>query len=435
MLQRILAALAALALSVPTASAAQSEAGVPVTELLGAAAEGAVAVLRGERPAVDVFAPAFLAQVPPEQLTGLIEQLQPQFGDLVGLERLDATGPTSGTIAFRFERAVGTGQIAIDAQGRIVGLNIAAFEPIDDSFEDIAAELSAMPGEAGMIVARLSDGAPVVLAALQPDRQFAVGSTFKLYVLSALSRAVAAGEFAWDDVVRLTRPSLPSGQMQDWPAQAPVTIQTLATMMISVSDNTATDRLVELLGRDRIEIELRASAHSDPDRTLPFLSTREAFAIKSLPAAQRSRWIAASDPASRRALLQEWGNRMEIENIDLVALSTSDPLDIESIEWFASPNDVVRLYSRIVAAGDETVLDILAVNSGVGAEAENWAYAGYKGGSEPGVLNLSHLLRARDGEWYVASLSSNDPAAPLDMQALELLGLRMVVATRAFAGD
>ena len=66
----------------------------------------------------------------------------------------------------------------------------------------------------------------------------AIGSTFKLYVLSALSHAIARGEHRWDEVVTLNQRSFPSGQMQDWPRSTPVTLQTLATMMIAISDNT-----------------------------------------------------------------------------------------------------------------------------------------------------------------------------------------------------
>ena len=51
---------------------------------------------------------------------------------------------------------------------------------------------------------------------------------------------------------------------QDWPKGAPVTLHTLATLMISISDNTATDQLIAIVGRDAIAEELRASGHAEP---------------------------------------------------------------------------------------------------------------------------------------------------------------------------
>lgn len=44
--------------------------------------------------------------------------------------------------------------------------------------------------------------------------------------------------------------SLPGGILQNWPKGAPLTLHTLAGLMISQSDNTAADTLLEILGRD-----------------------------------------------------------------------------------------------------------------------------------------------------------------------------------------
>ena len=57
--------------------------------------------------------------------------------------------------------------------------------------------------------------------------------------------------------------------MQDWPPGAAVTVETLATLMISVSDNTATDTLIRLVGRERVEARLAASGHQPARRDAP----------------------------------------------------------------------------------------------------------------------------------------------------------------------
>ena len=44
--------------------------------------------------------------------------------------------------------------------------------------------------------------------------------------------------------------------------------------MIAISDNTATDHLIDLVGRDRVEAALTVFGHSDPAMTVPFLTTR-----------------------------------------------------------------------------------------------------------------------------------------------------------------
>jgi hypothetical protein len=64
--------------------------------------------------------------------------------------------------------------------------------------------------------------------------------------------------------------------------------------------------------------------------------------------------------------------------------------------------------------GLEQVLPILAVNKGISISETAWAYAGFKGGSEPGVLNGTFLLRSRSGKWYALSAGWNDPEKEVD---------------------
>ncbi|TGD67441.1 hypothetical protein EYC08_01910 [Tabrizicola sp. WMC-M-20] len=81
---------------------------------------------------------------------------------------------------------------------------------------------------------------------------------------------MTAGQRDWADVVRLDSHhiSLPSGLMQDWPVGSSVTLHTAALLMIAESDNTATDLLIDLLGRDRIAARLGLA-------TQDLLTTRE----------------------------------------------------------------------------------------------------------------------------------------------------------------
>ena len=78
-----------------------------------------------------------------------------------------------------------------------------------------------------------------------------MGSAFKLGVLKALKEQIAGGRHSWDEVAELTAPdlSLPSGIIQGWPMGAPLTLHSLAALMISISDNTATDVLMRVVGR------------------------------------------------------------------------------------------------------------------------------------------------------------------------------------------
>lgn len=389
-------------------------------------ADDVVAVLQGVKAAEDVFDDAFLAQVSPAQLAQLTTSLTAQFGPIIGVENVAMQGPDSGKVVFRFERALGTSAMSIQASPpyRVTGLLIQTFDPIDDSLAKIRADLDALPGNVSVFFAPL-DAAAKPIMARDAETQYAVGSTFKLYILSALARSVEAGERQWSDVIALDRRSLPSGQMQNWPANSPVTLHTLATMMISISDNTATDILLHEVGRDAVERELIASGHSDPERTLPFLSTLELFALKGSPS-NAAKYLVADD-AGKRRILADFEDDVG-GNPDLITPPRfSAPTQIDTLEWFASGRDLQRLMRRIVALNDPTARDIMTVSKALPqARVNKWAYVGYKGGSEPGVLNLTWLLQDKAGTWHVLALSWNDTKADVDKTALDLIAQRLV---------
>jgi hypothetical protein len=389
-------------LALPLAARAQDEA------VLTRRGEDVAALIRGEIAYDQVFGPAFVNAVPEAQFDALVTQLSGQMGDFVGLESVVPEGsPGAGTISLRFATAIASGPLQLEAAPpfRIAGLRLNAFRPVAANGESTVDLVSALSGTTTLYLARL-DGSQVILDH-NGDRQLAIGSTFKLYVLSALVQSIARGERKWEDVVPLTERSFPSGQMQGWPPGTPVTLQTLATMMISISDNTATDQLMQVLGRDAVDAELRASGHAQPSATLPTMSTREMFLLKLGPEEQLTRY-AAGNEAQRRAVLAG----LDDGQLDMALMQQvfADGPHHVDVEWFASARDLAAVYRRL--AGDPVASAILGINPGIDrATFGPWTFVGYKGGSEPGVLNLSWLLRDPAGQPWVLVMTWNDPAA------------------------
>lgn len=399
MIRIILCVLGVLA-AVTQPASAQSD------EQVRQRAEDVVAVIRGDMPYADVFAPSFVAAVPEAQFEVLTAQLTAQMGAFVGLEGIEpGSASGSGQIALRFEQAIISGPLQLEgaAPYRVAGLQLNQIAPVNDAGLSVVEQVQALPGETAMLFARI-DGSEVI-ATHNAGGQFAIGSTFKLYVLSALSRSIARGERNWDDVVMLTERSFPSGQMQDWAPGSPVTLHTLATLMISISDNTATDQLMAVMGRDAVEAELAATGHADPAATLPFLTTRELFLLK-LGADEGLRAYAAAGLPERRAILAGLQSR-ELDVADIQTVFSAGPRFID-IEWFASAEDIGGVFTRLTP--DPVALEILSINLATDrSHFDGWDYAGYKGGSEPGVLNFSWLLRDEAGAWWVLAMSWNNP--------------------------
>ncbi len=302
------------------------------------------------------------------------------------------------------------------------GVGAGPIDPEESAATTIAADLDRLGGRTAVWFGPLT-GAPVFVHG-DPEAQFAIASAFKLYVLAAVARAVNEDRLTWDTVVALDRKSLPSGIMQDWPDGSPVTIHTLATLMISRRDNTAADLLIETLGRDVIAAELRASGHSQPSLTLPFLKTVENFVLKSTgPGAA----YAAADDAGQARLLDDLSaasvDRAKINEV----FAANVPILIETVEWFASMDDQRRLLQVLTGPEQEAARAIMAVNPALPVPVRShWSYVGYKGGSEPGVLDLTWLLRDRAGTWHMLAMSWNDPARPLDETALLAIAWRVL---------
>jgi beta-lactamase class A len=186
-------------------------------------------------------------------------------------------------------------------------------------------------------------------------------------------------------VAELTAPdiSLPSGMLQGWPAGSPLTLHTLASLMISISDNTATDLLMRVVGRDAVETALGIA---------PALTTRELFVLK----AERdllARYL-AGDVGAKRAVLVEVATHPLPDGSK--ALSPHD----QGAEWYVSP---MALCALIESVAD---LDVVRINPGV-ANKKDWAQVAFKGGSEIGVLNLTTAVIAKDGTRYCVAASWN----------------------------
>ncbi len=386
--------------------------------------EQVVALVNGEIEPGDIFTDGFLAAVPPSQLATISQQLTSQFGAALSVEGVYPVNATRAGLQIRMERAIAKGGIAIDPndENRISELLFQEFEPVDDTSAKIEADLNALPGEVSAYLAPLDGGDAVI--SIDPEKQMAIGSTFKLYVLAALAQDVAKGERSWGDVIELDVTSFPSGAMQNWPQGAPVTLHTLASMMISISDNTATDQLIKVLGKERLAQILSDSGHSSAELNDPFLTTRELFLLKGGDKARLATYASANAQVRAQILAGLETNPPSAGQIEQAF--SSGPIAID-IEWFASTADLTNLFSFMETYADDTTYDIMAINpSAPRAVREKWAYIGYKGGSEPGVLNLTWLLIDKQDVPHILALSWSNPDASIEPTQLELIAQRIL---------
>jgi hypothetical protein len=282
-----------------------------------------------------------------------------------------------------------------------------AWSSIDREFQRIA------PAN-NLLVAEFSGNSCNTIHDVNADTRLAVASTFKLYVLGELGRQVRAGNVTWDEHIRLNNDfrSMPSGDYAWVPAGRSATIRQLAEAMMWRSDNTATDHLIDRLGRENVESAFAAYGHSSPEVNVPLLLTRELFAIKMLqPEAWMTQYMAASD-TEQLAMVRTHVSPVRI-NPDGGWGKWNGPTAIDGIEWFASASDLCRvavgLWTLGAQPGMEPIRDILSGNRGGVDDASTWTHVGFKNGYEAGVVNVTYVLERNDGRVFFVSAGFNHP--------------------------
>lgn len=107
-------------------------------------------------------------------------------------------------------------------------------------------------GEAAYLAHNLTTGEE---AGYRADAVMPTASTIKLLVLAEVVRQAEAGRFELDDPLPLVPDDRTggSGILKDLSPDVLLSIRDHATLMIALSDNTATRALVRLAGRERIE--------------------------------------------------------------------------------------------------------------------------------------------------------------------------------------
>ncbi|HEY8040014.1 MAG TPA: serine hydrolase [Polyangiaceae bacterium] len=404
---------------------------------------GALASAPGEADVASHFAPEALAQLPAAKLVAVFGQLAK--GSPYELEKVAPPNDASPELVAAVIRSAQGPRLSVHIgveKATPNRIQVLLFRPVVDakpaaSWDEVQGTVRAVAPLVSFLAAELDGKKCVPLASIEPEKPLALGSAFKLYVLDALAAQIAAGKHGWDDPVpiRDALKSLPSGDMRNEPEGKTFSVRHFAEKMISVSDNTATDHLLALVGRTHVEGAARATGHAAPSRLVPFLSTREMFTLKLLATPdERSAYVAA-DVAHKRKLLEAYGQR-DLAPAMAQAAGWTRPVMIDAIEWPASAEDVCRvmidLHARADAPATAPIGAILSINPGIPDEKKLYRYVGFKGGSEPGVLNLSWLLqRARDGKWLFLSVGFNDTKSAID----ESRAIAAATTARDFLGQ
>jgi len=350
-----------------------------------------------------LFAASFLEQVSLNQIEAIVKQ----YGSVLGA--VQSAEKTEDGYRLQFENGTVPAQISLNEEGKIIRLWFGNYNLTEDNLDSILAELKELPGELSVSVIKNNQKKVI---SYNDQKTMAVGSSFKLHVLKKLYEKIEENNKNWSDIVELETEnrSLPSGILQDWPAGTPLTLRTLSNLMISQSDNTATDNLIDYLGRTELEADLT-------ERNIPFLKTREFFMLKFSDDVQLRKNYLNSDLEGKRDILAEISG----QKFNKIEVGTK-PILIDRLEWFFSTEELAELIYQLREAPE------IKINPGL-VDKNEYYLAGFKGGSEPGVLQFTQLLqRTEESDIYAVSVTINNSEQEVKQQQVAQLTSRLISA-------
>ncbi len=380
------------------------------------------------------FDESFLGAVPPAQIAEMFQGMAGQFGKTSVVEQKKEGETLVVILDTRAGKLRSMIALTKSEPKQIAGLLFKPTEgPVPASYEEALTWLKEAGQESQFFFGEIKTGRCVPRHEHNARAVMPIGSSFKLWVLLALAQKLGQSGASWEQPLAITKANqtLPGGVLQNEPEGTTLPLRHFAANMIAISDNTATDHLIDFVGRDEVERALRSTRHSAVKRNLPFLKARELFALKLSATPEELARFRHAKLVGKREMLVELSQR-EPKLADAESWDKPRHLDLE---WFASARDVCSVYASLAKAGnfDENseVLKILSINPGAEFDKDSFSYVGYKGGSEPGVGHMAWLLK-RDSRWFVLVVAAKDDQRAIDYQRLNGIAIGL---GRLFAKD
>jgi hypothetical protein len=262
----------------------------------------------------------------------------------------------------------------------------------------------------------------------------ATGSVFKMWVLGGTARAVADGTLSSSTPVPLVASEFAQGgTLNVEPLNTPFPVRDLATLMMGISDNTATDLLHERVGRPLIDQVIGDYGVADPNVLRPLLGISEQFHLfRSFDLATSNSYVNGTESFQQQFLTNQiipLGPNLGTGAFFHTSLLTDG-------SWRATPLDICAAFAalRRVPGGSEA---FKMVDRAMGAQAAQpnvrgaWDRVWYKGGSLASgagfhVLVNAWFLEDAGRDPYVVIAMGNSVAGNIDQFNVQSVNSRIL---------
>jgi hypothetical protein len=328
--------------------------------------------------------------------------------------------------------------------GRIVQLGVSGFSGSVQYLEDrsldmqqAADKFETLSPSPALLVGRIGrDGHCTAIVDRHADELRATASIFKLWVLGGAASGIADGAFDESTPITLDASAVvPGSDYGSEPLGTVAPLLDIATLMIGISDNTATDLTHHFVGRPRIDAFIDRSGVAEPTVLKPLLDITEQFQLfQSFPLDVALTYVNGTE-AFQQQFIDE-----QIDPLGPLPGGSYNNVELfTSGSWRASPDDICEVFARHLRLPQGSDAADL-VNRALGAQAAQpgvrnaWDRVWYKGGnlaSAAGDHVLTHawLLQDSGEDPFVVVAMSNNPDGGIDEYKVQSITSRILELT------
>ena len=238
---------------------------------------------------------------------------------------------------------------AIFALCASLGTRAAAQSEIPTPIEQLQAALASVPSYApGHVALEIKDLASGYTEGVNANAVMPAASTIKIPIMVEVFRQMEAGTFDLNRIVHLQSSDRDwgSGDICDAPLGSGFSVSTLLTKMITVSDNTAANMLIRLVGRYHINAEM-ADLGLHHTHLADYIRTEE-WNVRSTLRTTPADMVKLLSDMAKHQLIDEWSSNEMISILEHQQINTLLPVPL--------PDDI--LIAHKTGSFDDTLNDV-----------------------------------------------------------------------------
>lgn len=215
--------------------------------------------------------------------------------------------------------------------------------------EQLQAALASVPSYApGHVALEIKDLASGYTEGVNANTVMPAASTIKVPIMVEVFRQMEAGNFDLNRLVHLQASDRDwgSGDICDAPVGTGFTVSTLLTKMITVSDNTAANMLIRLVGRYHINAEM-ADLGLHHTHLADYIRTEE-WNVRSTLRTTPADMVKLLSDMAKHQLIDEWSSNEMISILEHQQINTLLPVPL--------PDDI--LIAHKTGSFDDTLNDV-----------------------------------------------------------------------------